>query len=93
MGLPIVATQVGAISEMIDGNGFLVSVLHPEDAASAFYQLQSSIPLRRDLAARSRELGKRYDVNRMVREYEAVLHSALGENPAEAGAEAPEQKP
>jgi len=93
MGLPIVATQVGAISEIIDGNGFLVSVLHPEDAASAFYQLQSSIPLRRDLAARSRDLGKRYDVNRMVREYEAVLHSALGENPAEARAEAPEQKP
>ena len=93
MGLPIVATQVGAISEMIDGNGFLVSVLHPEDAASAFYQLQSNIPLRRDLAARSRDLGKRYDVNRMVREYEAVLHSALGENPAEARAEAPEQKP
>ena len=93
MGLPIVATQVGAIPEIIDGNGFLVSVLHPEDAANAFYQLHSNLPLRRELAARSRELALRYDVNRMVREYEAVLHSALGENPADVDTEASRQEP
>ena len=93
MGLPIVATQVGAIPEIIDGNGFLVSVLHPEDAANAFYQLHSNITLRRDLAACSRELAQRYDVNRMVREYEAVLHSALGENPADVDTEASRQEP
>ena len=93
MGLPIVATQVGAIAEVVDGNGFLVSVLHPEDAANAFYQLHSNITQRRDLAARSRDLAKRYDVNRMVREYEAVLHSALGENPTDVGTEASRQEP
>jgi glycosyltransferase involved in cell wall biosynthesis len=93
MGLPIVATQVGAIPEVIDGNGFLVSVLHPEDAANAFYQLHSNIPQRRDLAARSRDLAQRYDVNGMVREYEAVLHSALGEIPTDAATEASRQEP
>ena len=93
MGLPIVATQVGAISEIIDGNGFLVSVLHPEDTAEAFYQLQSNIPQRRDLATRSRQLGQRYDVNRMAREYEAVLHSALREDPADGGTVASGQEP
>jgi glycosyltransferase involved in cell wall biosynthesis len=93
MGLPIVATQVGAIPEVIDGNGFLVSVLHPEDAANAFYQLHSNIPQRRDLAARSRDLAQRYDVSGMVREYEAVLHSALGEIPTDAATEASRQEP
>jgi len=84
MELSIVATHVGAIPEIIDGNGYLVSVLHPEETARALYQLLSNISLRCDLATRSRHLGLRYDVNRMVRKYEAILLSALREKPAEA---------
>jgi glycosyltransferase involved in cell wall biosynthesis len=77
MGLPIVATQVGAIPELIDGNGFLVSVCDPEDVAKAFYQLLSNIRLRRSLASRSRVVAGRYDVNQMVEKYQAVLLDAL----------------
>jgi glycosyltransferase involved in cell wall biosynthesis len=77
MGLPIVATQVGAVAELIDGNGFLVPLLHPAETAKAFCQLQTNPDLRCDLASRSRELGLRYDVNRMVREYETVVLDAL----------------
>lgn len=85
MKLPIVATAVGAIPEIIDGNGILVSVLHPEVAARAMSQLQSDLALRRRLATRSRVLGMRYDVNRMVRQYEAVILRALQEKSAETG--------
>ncbi len=51
MGLPIVATDVGAMPEIIDGNGYLVSVLHPENAAKALCQLLSNIALRSLLLA------------------------------------------
>jgi glycosyltransferase involved in cell wall biosynthesis len=84
MGLPIVATAVGAIPEIIDGNGVLVSVLHPEVTARAIGQLLCDIALRRYLAARSRVLGKRYDVNRMVQMYEAMLLGELQEKSADA---------
>lgn len=84
MGLPIVATHVGAIPEIIDGNGYLVSVLHPENVAKALYQLLSNIALRCDLATRSHHFGMRYDVNRMVLKYEAVLLTAVQEKPADA---------
>ena len=81
MALPVVATSVGAIPEIIDGNGFLVSVLHPEDTAKAFYQLVSNIELRRALSLRSEILGKQYDLVRAVREYEKVVLATLRESP------------
>lgn len=85
MGLPLVATTVGAIPEIIDGNGLLVSVLEPEDAAKAFYQLVSNIGLRHSLASRSRVVAARYDINRMVEKYEAVLLGALREKSVQLG--------
>jgi glycosyltransferase involved in cell wall biosynthesis len=79
MGLPIVATPVGAIPEIIDGNGFLVCVLHPEETARALGQLQWDIDLRRRLGRRSRRLALRHDVGAMVRKYQSVLVEALDE--------------
>ena len=77
MGLPIVATQVGAVHEMIDRNGYLVSVLHPEDTAAALAELCRDAALCQRLSRRSRLLARRYDVERMVRRYEALLVEAL----------------
>ncbi|HEY6421608.1 MAG TPA: glycosyltransferase [Candidatus Binataceae bacterium] len=77
MGLPIVATHVGAIAEVINGNGYLVCVLHPEETARAMYELLASRELSSRLGKRSRKLAARYDVNRMVRRYESVLLDAL----------------
>jgi glycosyltransferase involved in cell wall biosynthesis len=84
MELPIIATPVGAIPETIDGNGFLVSVQRTEDIVQALLRLWSDIPLRCALAARSRVLSKRYDVNRMVREYEALMLEVVRERPTHA---------
>jgi glycosyltransferase involved in cell wall biosynthesis len=77
MGLPIVATQVGAVHEVLDGNGYLVSVLHPEDTAAALAELCRDAALCQRLSRRSRSLARRYDIERMVRRYEVVLVDAL----------------
>ena len=80
MGLPIVATPVGGVPEVIDGNGWLVPVMHPEVAAQALRRLSDDLSLRHELGARSRILAQSYDVDRMVREYEKQLELAVREN-------------
>jgi L-malate glycosyltransferase len=84
MELPIVATPVGAIPETIDDNGFIVSLQRTEDMVQALKRLHSDLPLRRALATRSRALSNRYDVNRMVHEYEALLLEVVRERPSQA---------
>ncbi len=88
MGLPIIATPVGAIPETIDGNGFFVSVMRPGDIGRALHRLRSNVPLYEALAERSRVLSKRYGLKRMVREYEALILSVARTQPVEAAAPA-----
>jgi glycosyltransferase involved in cell wall biosynthesis len=77
MGLPIVASQVGSIPEIIDGNGYLVCVLQPEETSCALQELLASPSLRARMGQRSRELAGRYDVDGMVRGYESALLDAV----------------
>lgn len=77
MGLPIVASQVGSIPEIIDGNGYLVCVLQPEETFYAIRDLMKDPRLRARMGQRSRELSRRYDINVMVRGYEAALRYAI----------------
>lgn len=77
MGLPIVASQVGSIPEIIDGNGYLVCVLQPEETSCALQELIASPSLRARMGQRSRELAGRYDVDDMVRGYESALLDAV----------------
>jgi len=83
MGLPIIATPVGAIPETIDGNGFLVSVQRTEDIVQAILQMRSDRDLVRALGERSRTLSKKFDVNRMVREYEATIAGVVRRRPVD----------
>ncbi len=84
MGLPVVATQVGAVAEVIDGNGFLVGPLNPEQTGRALRELLLNGELRARLGWRSREVSRRYDVRQMVESYEAILIEALAESRAES---------
>lgn len=77
MGLPIVASQVGSIPEIIDGNGYLVCVLQPEETFYALWDLIDKPSLRERMGQRSRALARRYDVGEMVRAYEATLLDAV----------------
>jgi len=76
MGLPIVVTQVGSLIETIDGNGFLVGVLRPEQTHKALWTLRCDSVLRRRMSRRSRILARRYDVGQMMMRYEEVLQHA-----------------
>ncbi len=84
MGLPVVATHVGAMAEVIDGNGFLVGPFSPEQTGRALGQLLLDSSLRARLGARSREVAQRYDLGQMVRSYEAVILQALAESRSES---------
>ncbi len=81
MGLPIIGTQVGAIPETIDGNGYLVCVTRPVQTFYALRDMLANPGLRQRLGARSRKLAVRYDVEEMVRGYERVLLDAVRKTP------------
>ncbi len=79
MGLPIVATPVGALLEMLDGNALIVDVMAPRETALAIVQLAADSRLRRRLGARSLALSKRWSMDAHVARYEEVLASAYAE--------------
>ncbi len=78
MGLPIVATPVGSIPEIIDGNGYLVSLLQPQDPANAMIALMEHPELAIRLGKRSRKLALKHDLELMIRRYQEVLVEAVG---------------
>jgi glycosyltransferase involved in cell wall biosynthesis len=80
MGLPAVATAVGSIPEVVDGNAYLV--LEPTGTAAALGELLHDPALRRRLGQRGRRRARAHDVTTMVRRYEAVLADALAEGRA-----------
>ena len=77
MGLPIVASQVGSIPEIIDGNGYLVCVLQPAETRDALCDLIEKPALRRRLGRRSRQLAVTYSIEAMVRGYQRALLEAV----------------
>jgi glycosyltransferase involved in cell wall biosynthesis len=77
MGLPIVATELPAVAELVDGNGYLVGLLDPHQAQLALRDLLHHPALRRRLGSRSRRLALRHDVRPMIQRYEEVLTRAL----------------
>ncbi len=84
MGLPVVATHVGAVTEVVDGNGYLVGPLSPEQTYCALRELLLDAELRARLGWRSREVSQRYDIRQMVKSYEAILLDALAESSTES---------
>ena len=79
-GLPVVATRVGGIPEIVeDGfNGFLVDVKHPEGIAERIIELNDDPGLRRRLGeAARRTVLERYTAEKVVRQYGEVFEGIL----------------
>ena len=77
MGLPVVATELPALAELLDGNGYLVGLLDPYPVSLALRDLMHHPALRHRLGRRSRRLALRHDVESMIRRYEAVMTRVL----------------
>ena len=61
-GLPVVATEIGAIPEVLEGGhaGLLVPPQNPAALAEALSKVLSDAGLRRDLAARGLDASRKY---------------------------------
>jgi glycosyltransferase involved in cell wall biosynthesis len=77
MGLPIIATPVGGLPELIDGNGCFVPVLHPEVTAQAIHRIASDVDIRQRLSTKSAILGHTYGIDSPARAYETLLEGAM----------------
>ncbi|MFO1541485.1 MAG: glycosyltransferase [Chloroflexota bacterium] len=77
MGLPIVATPVGALPELLDDNAIVVDPLAPLATMRALQLLHGDPGLRSAMGDRSRELARHSSLRRMVAGYERVLEAAV----------------
>ena len=79
LGVPVVATAVGGIPEMIDDGveGLLAPAHQPEALAAAIERLVADADLRRRLAAGALAKGELFDARRATREVEAVYREVL----------------
>ncbi len=77
-GLPVIATRVGGIPEIVDDgvNGFLVQSKNPEAIAERVLELNADPELRRRIgeAARARVL-ERYTAEKVVGQYMEIYES------------------
>jgi starch synthase (maltosyl-transferring) len=76
--LPVVATNVGGISELIQPyeNGLLVPANHPKELANALITLCNDIQLAKKLGQAGRVfVAKNFDLKKMVAETEAVYET------------------
>lgn len=75
-GLPVVATDVGGIPELIDGNGILIKRGSVDELKHAMETVLQSDQVWREMSNRSLELVQTYDVKTVARTYEALYERA-----------------
>jgi glycosyltransferase involved in cell wall biosynthesis len=79
MGLPIASTNVGAISEMIKDNGFLIDSFEPKVFTGKLHILFQNSRLRKKMGLRSIVLSKKYDIKKTIKKYEKLFMDCLDE--------------
>jgi glycosyltransferase involved in cell wall biosynthesis len=86
-GIPVVATRVGGVPEMIeDGdNGWLVPARDPRALAAAVADARARPDEARRRAQRARETVRRFSIGNMVSRTEAVYRELLGTRAKRAG--------
>jgi hypothetical protein len=77
MELPIIATQVGSIPELIHNNGFLVDLLQPYQLAKRLFLLIKDPELRARMGRKSRHLARKHDIHAMIRDYGQTIEECM----------------
>jgi glycosyltransferase involved in cell wall biosynthesis len=79
-GLPVVATNVGGIAEVVDADrtGLLAPPGHADQLAEAVSRLAENVPLRRAMGQRGRERAHvAFGEERMIARYSAIYREML----------------
>jgi len=78
-GLPVVATRVGGIPDIIeDGtNGYLVDTMNQEQLAEALLKLLQDEKLRRDISGNNREKAKKYRWDAVAATLEGIYQKTV----------------
>lgn len=81
-GLPIVATNVGGIPELVreDRDGFLVSPSAPAELADGLRPLLGDAQRREEFGERARERAKNFTVESMIEGFRSLYRRTLGED-------------
>jgi glycogen synthase len=81
-GLPIVASNVGAVPETLDGAGQLVAPDDPPALARAIDELLSDADLAARLGAMARQRSRAYEWSRLAKRVLGVYRLALSSRPS-----------
>lgn len=68
-GLPVIATDVGGVSELVSDNGIVVPSEDVEAFASAMTMIVESPTLLRNMACKGRLYSSKYDKTNIAAEY------------------------
>lgn len=68
-GLPVVATNVGGMRDIVDENGFLVDLLDVDGYANALIKLAKNEIMRIEMGNKSKELAKNYSCDMIACKY------------------------
>lgn len=75
-GLPIIATNVGGVSDIVRDNGILVPLGHTREFSEAMLQLSCNKELWEKYSVCSRDNAAKYDVAEISRQYEELYLSS-----------------
>ncbi|HVK83026.1 MAG TPA: glycosyltransferase [Kofleriaceae bacterium] len=84
-GLPIVATEVNEVPEILDGGrgGMLVPAERPEDLAAALGRIAADVELRANLAGAARAIAmQRFSLSVSVAAYQSLYDDVMKEGPS-----------
>ncbi len=76
VGLPIIATNVGGVPDVVTNeiNGFLVDDFNPENLADYILKLTSNLETCKEISLANIEKAKVFDINAMVKKYEKIYN-------------------
>lgn len=83
-GLPIVAVREAGMSELVDGNGYLIDYRKPQNLTQKITEILFNEKLSQQMSLRSKELVKRYSIEettkKLVRLYEEAISEYQNKN-------------